>query len=186
MRIIVGMSGASGACLGVRFLRECQRMAIETHLVVSKWAERTLELETEVSMQDLCGLATTFHDGDDLGAPIASGSFRHDGMVVIPCSMKTAGAIANGYSATLLERAADVTIKEGRRLILVARETPLSAIHLENLLKLARIGVTIMPPVPAFYNQPENMNDIVGHFVGRVLDRLGVDNDLVKRWQGLD
>lgn len=184
MRIVVGMSGASGACLGVRFLRECAALNIETHLVMTKWAKTNIELETNLTANEVAGLASRVYDNDDLGAPLASGSFRHDGMVIIPCSMKTVGAIAGGYAQTLLERAADVALKEGLKLLIVAREAPLSAIHLENLLKLARLGVAILPPVPAFYTKPLTVDDIVDNIVGRVLDRLGVDNGLTKRWSG--
>lgn len=184
MRIIVGMSGASGACLGIRFLRECSGLNIETHLIMTKWAGRTIELETGLTAAEVAGLADRTYDNDDLGAQVASGSFRHDGMVIVPCSMKTVGAIANGFTHGLLERAADVALKEGRQLLLAARETPLSAVHLENLLKLARLGVVIMPPVPAFYSKPATVGEIVDNFVGRVFDRLGVASELAKRWAG--
>lgn len=184
LKLIVGMSGASGAVLGIRFLEECAKLNIETHLVMTKWAKRTIELETDITAAAAFALADAVYGNDDLSAPIASGSFRHDGMVIIPCSMKAVAAIAGGISTGLLERAADVALKEGRRLLLVPRETPLSAIHLENLLKLARLGVAVMPPVPAFYSRPATVDDIVGNFVGRVFDRLDIENTLASRWAG--
>jgi len=182
MKIVVGISGASGMRYGIRFLEVCRSLEIETHLVLSAWGRRNIELETEYSVDHVSSLASKTHEDSDLAAAVSSGSFRHDGMVVIPCSMKSVSAIANGFTENLLHRAADVTLKEGRKLILVPRETPLSVIHLENLLKVARAGAIILPPMPAFYNKPRNLEDIVDHLVGRVLDHLGVDHTLVNRW----
>lgn len=182
MKIVVGISGASGARYGIRFLEVCRSLDIETHLVLSAWGRRNIELETEYTVSEVSALAFKTHEDKDLAAAVSSGSFRHDGMVVIPCSMKSVSAIANGFTENLLHRAADVTLKEGRRIILVPRETPLSVIHLENLLKLARAGAIILPPMPAFYNKPRSLEDIVDHLVGRVLDHLGVEHTLVNRW----
>jgi len=182
MKIVVGISGASGARYGIRFLEVCRSLDIETHLVLSAWGRRNIELETEYSVDQVSSLASQIHEDRDLAAAVSSGSFRHDGMVVIPCSMKSVSAIANGFTENLLHRAADVTLKEGRKIILVPRESPLSVIHLENLLKVARAGAIILPPMPAFYNKPRGLEDIVDHLVGRVLDHLGVEHALVNRW----
>lgn len=183
-KLVVGLSGASGLPFGIRLLQACRELNVETHLIMTKWAQKNIELETNLSPEEVISLAAKHYDNDNLGAAVSSGSFKHNGMVVIPCSMKSVSAIANGYSENLLHRAADVTIKEGRKLVVVPRETPLSTIHLENLLKLARAGVVIMPPVPAFYTCPENLNDIINHFVGRVLDQFDIEHRLSKRWAG--
>jgi len=184
MKVIVAISGASGAVLGVRLLQTLSAQGVETHLLVSKWGQQTLEHETPHTLQELRRMAAHAHAAGDLGATIASGSFRTDAMVVAPCSMRTLAAIAAGTSETLIQRAADVVIKEKRPLVLLPREMPLSAIHLENMLKLARLGVTIMPPVPAFYNHPRSVADIVDHIVARVLDQLGLEADFARRWDG--
>lgn len=180
--IIVGISGASGVIYGIRLLQVLKDLRIDSHLVITKIGEMNIQIETDVSVGDVKKLATCCYDVDDLTAPIASGSFKTSGMVVVPGSMKTLSGIANGYSSNLLLRAADVTIKEGRPLILVTRETPLSPIHLRNMLKLAEIGVTILPPSPAFYNNPKSISDLFDHIVGKVLDILGVKHKLYKRW----
>ncbi len=180
--IVVGITGASGSIFGIRLLETLKILEIETHLIASEWAIRNLELEMDYPLARLQELATRVYDNRDLTAPVASGSFRAEGMVVAPCSMKTLAGIANGYSENLLERAADVTLKEGRKLVLVPRETPLSSIHLENMLKLARIGVIIAPPMPAFYMKPANIMDLVDHHVGRLIDQFGIENQLAKRW----
>ncbi|MDA8097358.1 MAG: UbiX family flavin prenyltransferase [Desulforudis sp.] len=182
MRIVVAITGASGALYGVETLRQLTIHGVETHLVVSDAARFIIAQETGEFTDDLPSLASYAYSEDDFAAPIASGSFRHDGMVIAPCSMKTLAAVATGYASNLIQRAADVTIKEGRKLVLLPRETPFSAIHLENMLKLARLGTVIMPPVPAFYNRPETIGDIVGFTVGRVLDQLGVAHNLIRRW----
>lgn len=186
MRIVVGITGASGAVYGVKLLVHLKKLGAETHLVVSRWAEYTLKTEAGMSLSEVRELAAHSYSPDDLAAPIASGSFLHDGMIVAPCSMKTLAAIACGFSDNLISRAADVTIKEGRRLVLLPRETPLNAVHLENMLRLARCGVIIMPPVPAFYGQPKTVDDVVEHSVGRALSLVGIKNDLYFRWGGLD
>ena len=183
-KIVIGMTGATGAIFGVRLLEILAKTEVETHVVVSKWAQRTLEHETARTLDDLRGLATEIYSAGDMGAKVSSGSFHTDGMVVVPCSMRTVAAIAHGNGDHLVHRAADVILKERRKLVLVARETPLNDIHLENLLKLSRMGVTILPPMPAFYNMPETLTDMVDHIVMRILDQFGVSTDLVRRWDG--
>ena len=186
-RIVVGMTGATGAVLGVELLRRLQGCAdVETHLVVSRWARATIHLETELSARDVESLADVVYSWDEQTAAISSGSFRVDGMVIAPCSMKTLAAIRMGYADGLIARAADVTLKERRRLVLVARETPLSQIHLENMLALARMGARIVPPMPAFYNHPASVGDIVDHIVARILDQFDIESPSAKRWTGLE
>lgn len=184
MRIVVGISGATGIIYGVRLLEALKELGVETHLIMSHWAIENLTLETDYSLAHVLALADRYYDNAELGATVASGSFKTDGMVIIPCSMKSLAAIAVGYSENLLHRAADVMIKEGRRLIIAPRETPLSTIHLENMLKLAKIGVVIMPPMPAFYHKPQSISDLINHHTGRILNRLNLDNNLVKPWEG--
>lgn len=184
MRVVVGISGGSGAIYAVSLLKALEELNIETHLVVSTMGEYVMEHECGIKLDDLKKMATYFHDNKNLAAPIASGSFKVDAMIVLPCSMKTLSGIANGYTDGLLTRASDVTIKEGRKLILVPREAPLSPIHLENMLKLSKLGITIYPPSPGFYSHPETIEDMVLDFTGRLLDTLGVENTLVKRWKG--
>ncbi|WP_031513277.1 UbiX family flavin prenyltransferase [Desulfofalx alkaliphila] len=181
-RIVVAITGASGVIYGVTLLEQLQRLEVETHLIISQWAARTIELEVGISPHQVAAMADKYYQENDLAAAISSGSFLHRGMVICPCSMKTLASIANGNADNLITRAADVTLKEQRRLILVTRETPLSAIHLENMLKLARLGVTIMPPLVAFYQQPNSLQQSVLHFTGRVMDLLNIPNDLVNRW----
>jgi 4-hydroxy-3-polyprenylbenzoate decarboxylase len=183
-RVIVGMTGSTGSIFGVRFLEALKQSGVESHLVISKWAQRTIEHETRYTIDDVRALATKVHGSGDMGASISSGSFLTEGMVVIPCSMRTLAAIANGYGEHLVHRAADVILKERRRLVLVARETPLSEVHIENMLKLARMGVVMMPPMPAFYNHPQTIDDIVDHIVARVLDQFGIEAPFAKRWDG--
>jgi flavin prenyltransferase len=183
-RIIVGMTGATGAIFGVRLVEELGRAGVETHLVMSKWAERTVEHETPYTVAQVKAKAAHVHSVLNQAAPISSGSFRTAGMVIAPCSAKTLAAIAHGFGENLIERAADVVLKEGRKLVLMVRETPLSAIHLENMLKLARMGTVILPPMPAFYNRPESLDHMVDHLVARVLDQFDVPNDLTRRWEG--
>jgi 4-hydroxy-3-polyprenylbenzoate decarboxylase len=183
-RLIVGLTGATGAILGVRLLEALKDSEVESHLVISNWARRTIEHETPYTVKQVCELAKVYHNSNNMAAEISSGSFITEGMVVIPCSMRTLGCIANGYGEHLVHRAADVVLKERRRLVLVARESPLSELHLENMLKLARIGVTIIPPMPAFYNHPKSINDIVDHIVVRVLDQFGISARFAKRWDG--
>ena len=184
-RLVIGMTGASGAIFGVRLLEVLADTEVETHLIISRWAQKTVEHETSTSLDELRGLATQVYSSADMGAKVSSGSFHTDGMVVVPCSMRTVAAIAHGQGDHLVHRAADVILKERRKLVLVARETPLNDIHLENLLKLSRMGVTILPPMPAFYNLPETLDDLVNHTVMRILDQFGVSMDLVGRWDGV-
>ncbi|MDW4897257.1 non-oxidative hydroxyarylic acid decarboxylases subunit B [Streptomyces californicus] len=186
MRLIVGMTGATGAILGVRLLeRLAADPAVETHLVLSRWARATIELETGRTARDVAELADVVHNAEDQGAAISSGSFRTDGMVVVPCSMKTLAGIRTGYAEGLVSRAADVVLKENRPLVLVPRETPLSHIHLENMLTLARMGVRIVPPMPAFYNHPRTTDDIVDHIVARILDQFDIEVPSARRWSGM-
>lgn len=183
-RLIVAITGATGAIFGVRLLEALKAAQVETHLVLSKWGQQTVEHETGLSLADLQERAAVVHGTGNMAATISSGSFRTDGMIIAPCSMRTVGAIAHSNGDNLVHRAADVVLKERRKLVLVPRETPLSEIHLENLLKLARMGVVILPPVPAFYNRPATLDDIVDHIVARVLDQFGIDAAFAKRWDG--
>jgi 4-hydroxy-3-polyprenylbenzoate decarboxylase len=185
-RLVVGLSGASGAILGLRLLEVlAQADEVETHLIVSPAARITISDETERSVKDVEALADVVYPPQDIGAPIASGSFHTDGMVIIPCSIKTLSAVANCYASDLLARAADVTLKEGRPLLLIVRETPLHVGHLRLMLQAAEMGAIIFPPVPAFYARLSSIDEMVDNTVGRVLARLGLDNDLYMRWQGL-
>lgn len=184
-RLIVGMTGATGAVFGIRLLEALQGSDVETHLVLSKWAVQTIEHETSFSAKDVRALASVVHDSANMGASISSGSFLTAGMVILPCSMRTVAAIAQGAGDHLIHRAADVVLKERRKLLLVAREMPLSDLHLENMLKLSRMGVTIMPPMPAFYNHPKTLDDMVDHVVARVLDQFGIPADFARRWEGM-
>lgn len=184
MRIIIAITGASGVIYGIRLLEILASRDVETYLIVSETAKKIISIETEHDPTYIESLATRVFSNDDMTAPIASGSFKFDAMVIIPCSMKTLGMIANGIADNLITRAADVAIKEGRKLILVPRETPLSAIHLENMLKLAKLGVVILPACPAFYHEPSKIRDLVDFIIGKVLDQLGIEHSLFKRWSG--
>lgn len=184
MRLVVGISGATGAIFGVRILQALTELEVETHLVVSKWGERTITHETAFSAREVRALATESYGAGDQAALISSGSFPTDGMLVAPCSMRSLASIRHGLAHNLLIRAADVTLKEGRRLVLLPRETPLSPIHLENMLALARLGVAIVPPVPAFYSHPESIDHLVDHVVVRALDQFGLDLEWTRRWSG--
>ncbi len=183
-RIIVGLTGATGTIYGVRLLEMLQSAGVETHLVMSKWAARTLAHETAYTVDQVQALATVVHPINELGASISSGSFLTDGMIVAPCSVRTLAAIAHGVGDNLIHRAADVVIKERRRLVLAVREAPLSAIHLENMLTLARMGVVISPPVPAFYTKPQTLDELVTYSAARLLDQLGLHLELPERWSG--
>lgn len=182
MRVVVGISGGSGSIYGVALLKVLQELGVETHLVVSTLGEYVTEHECDMNLEELKRLATYYHENKDLAAPIASGSFLTDAMVIVPCSMKTISAVANGLSDNLLTRAADVTIKENRKLIVVPRETPLSSIHLENMLKLSRTGVTVLPASPGFYSHPESIGDMVSSIVARILDQMKIEHNLIPRW----
>ncbi len=186
MKLIVGMSGASGAIYGIRLLEVLQDVAdVETHLVMSDSAKLNIAVETDYSAKQVEALADQVYSNKDIGASIASGSFRTDGMVVAPCAIKTLSAIANSYADSLIVRAADVILKERRRLVLVPRETPLHAGHCELLLKACQLGAMISPPMPAHYIKPKTIDDLVNHHVGRVLDQFDIDPGLVQRWQGV-
>jgi 4-hydroxy-3-polyprenylbenzoate decarboxylase len=186
-RLIVGMTGASGAALGVRLLEALRGLPdLETHLVMSRWARTTIELETPYTAGEVAKLADVAYRPGDQAAAISSGSFQTDGMIVVPCSMKTVSGIRTGYADNLIGRAADVVLKERRRLLLVPRETPLSEIHLDNLLALARMGVTILPLMPAFYNNPTTIDDILDHLVARIFDQFGLSAPHAHRWQGVN
>jgi 4-hydroxy-3-polyprenylbenzoate decarboxylase len=183
-RVVVGISGASGSAYGYMALQALRSIGgFQTHLIVTNSARRTIELETDLTVDDFEKLADVVHRDDDLAAAIASGSFITDGMLVIPCSMKSASAIAYSFNNNLLVRAADVCLKEKRRLVLVVRETPLHLGHLRTLVQLAEIGATILPPIPAMYTNPQTVDDIVAHTVGKALDQFGIANELFKRWK---
>ena len=184
MKLIVGITGATGVIYGVRLLERLREAGVETHLVISRWGARTLVHETPYSREQVEALAHTAYAPGDMGAAISSGSFQTAGMIVVPCSAKTLGAIAHGYGDGLVHRAADVVLKERRKLLLGVREAPLSDIHLENMLKLSRMGVVILPPMPAFYNNPRSLADIVEHTVARMLDQFGVEVPGAARWSG--
>ncbi len=184
MRLIVGITGASGAIFGVRILEALQKLKVETHLVMSRWSRATIAHETEYTLDQVQSLASVVHHEDNQAAAISSGSFKTDGMIVAPCSMRTLAAIRTGYGETLVCRAADVILKERRKLVLLARESPFSEIHLENMLALTRMGAVILPPVPAFYNRPKDVDDIIHHIVGRLLDQFGLELPGMSRWGG--
>jgi flavin prenyltransferase len=186
MRLVVGITGASGAIFGIRTLEALRELGVETHLIISQWARATIAHETCVTLPQVEALATTVYHHENQAAPISSGSFKTDGMIVAPCSMKTLAAIRVGFGDSLITRAADVSLKERRKLVLLARESPFSEIHLQNMLSLARMGVVIFPPIPAFYNRPASVDDIVNHIVGRLLDQFDLNMPGVKRWLGFE
>jgi 4-hydroxy-3-polyprenylbenzoate decarboxylase len=183
VRLIVAITGASGSIYGIRALQLLQSAGVETHLVISKWGARTLQHETGWALKDVQGLAHTVHNPNDEGAAISSGSFRTEGMLVVPCSARSLASIAHGLGDSLVHRAADVVLKERRRLVLAVREAPLSQIHLENMLKLSRMGVIICPPVPAFYIKPATIDDLVTYTAVRLLDQFDIAVD-APRWDG--
>jgi flavin prenyltransferase len=181
-RIIVGIAGATGVIYGIRMLKVLCDIGIETHLVVTHSGLKNILLETEYTLADLESMATKVYDVDNVGASIASGSYRADGMIVIPCSIRSLSAIANSYNNNLLVRAADVTLKERRRLVLVVRETPLHEGHLELMMRVTRMGAVVMPPVPAFYHMPKTIDDLIDQTIGKVLDLFAIDASLFRRW----
>jgi flavin prenyltransferase len=185
-RIVVGITGATGTVYAVRLLEVLRDLGVETHLIISKWALTTLKYETDKTESDIHELASRSYAARDMTAPIASGSFLHDGMIIVPCSMKTLAAVRIGFGDDLIARAADVTLKERRTLMIVARETPLSDIHLENMLFLRKMGAVIFPPVPAFYTRPKSLDEIVEQSVGRMLDNFDIDTGNFERWNGCD
>jgi 4-hydroxy-3-polyprenylbenzoate decarboxylase len=182
IRLVVGITGATGVIYGIRLLEVLREGPVETHLVMSTWAERTIVAETAWRPEDVRELATFAYDEHDLSPPLATGTFQTDGMVVAPCSMKSLALIANGISESLIHRAAQIHLEERRKVLLVVRESPVSVIHLENMLKAARAGAMILPPVPAFYARPRSIEEMVDHTVGRLLDHFGIGHDLVRRW----
>ncbi|MEM2856512.1 MAG: UbiX family flavin prenyltransferase [Candidatus Nitrosocaldaceae archaeon] len=184
MRLVIGISGGSGSIYALRLLEVLHTLKIETHLIVSKWAKECIRIECDKDIDYLISLVDTIHDNNNLTSAPASGSFKTNGMIIIPCSMKTLASIANGYDNNLIARAASVTIKEGRKLVLVPRETPLTAIHLENMLRLARLGVTILPAMPGFYHKPKSIDELLNHIVGKILDQFNIEHEIFKRWKG--
>ena len=185
-RLVVGISGASGTLYGIRLLEALRELDFETHLVMTRSARLTMSYETSLKPADVEALATVHHRNDDLAASISSGSFRTLGMVVAPCSIRSLSEISSGVTSSLLTRAADVILKERRRLVLMVRETPLHLGHLRSMTQVTEIGAIVMPPVPALYSRPQSIDDIVNHSVGRVLDLFGIDNALVRRWREPD
>ncbi|MDQ0644967.1 UbiX family flavin prenyltransferase [Microbacterium murale] len=184
-RLIVALTGASAPHLGIHLLETLRDLGtVQTHLIISGAAHRTLEIETGRRASDIASLADVVHSRSDIAASIASGSFLTLGMVVVPCSMKTLAGIALGFSSDLITRAADVTLKERRRLVLVARETPLSLVHLRNMVAVTEAGAVVLPPMPAFYQRPQSIDDVLAHLTGKVLDQFGIEHDLFPRWQG--
>jgi 4-hydroxy-3-polyprenylbenzoate decarboxylase len=182
LKLIIAITGSTGVIYGIRMLETLKKLDVETHLIMSEWGEKCISMETEYTPEYVKSIAHTTSDSKNMAASVSSGTHRINGMIVAPCSMKTLAAIANGYDDTLVARSAGVTIKEGRKLILMVRETPLSAIHLENMLKLARLGIVILPPVTEFYTNPKTIDDIVNHGVGKCLDQFDIDHDLYPRW----
>lgn len=184
MKLVVGMSGASGAIYGIRILEVLEKAGVETHLVMSDSAKRTLTYETDYSVEDVLSLASIVHDISNVGAAISSGSFKHSGMVIAPCSIKTLSAVAGSFNTNLLVRAADVTLKERRKLVLMLRETPLHLGHLRLMAQVTEAGGVLVPPIPAFYHRPETIEDIVMQSVNKALDQFDLDLDLFDRWTG--
>ena len=182
MKLIVGITGSTGVIYGVRILEVLKEKNIETNLILTEWAQKCIAMETDYKLDQVKSLATTVSDETNMAASVSSGTHKIDGMIVIPCSMKTLSSISNGYDETLVARAAGVTLKESRKLVLVPRETPLTAINLENMLKLARLGVVILPPVPGFYTKPKTIEELVDHTVGKCLDQFDIEHNLYKRW----
>lgn len=182
-KIVIGFSGASGIIYGIRLLEILHSINIQTYLIISEWAKKNIEIETDKTLEYVKSLSSVNYDNFRLDASVSSGSFLHDGMVIVPCSMKSLSSIANGYDDTLISRAASVTLKESRKLIIVPRETPLSRIHLENMVKLQEAGAIILPAMPGFYHKPSTIEEIVDHLVGKILDQLNIKHDLFKRWK---
>lgn len=182
--LIVGISGATGAIYGIETLRLLKQIGLPAHLIISEMGQRTIDIETDCSLDDVRALAEETYSNKDLGAAVASGSFRTGGMIIAPCSIKTLSGIAHSFSYNLMIRAADVTLKEKHPLVLMVRETPLHKGHLELMAKTADIGAVLHPPVPAFYHKPETITDIIHQSIGRALDHLGIEHDLIERWRG--
>ena len=181
-RIVVGITGATGVIYGIRLLEAARELGLETHVVLSEWGRRTVRLETDRLADEVLALGSVAYDDHDMSAAVADPALPVDAMAVVPCSMRTLASIANGLGDNLIHRAAEVTLEEHRPLVLAVRESPLSPIHLENLLRVARRGAIIAPPVPAFYARPKSLEEMVDHTVGRLLDLLGIDHDRIRRW----
>jgi len=179
--VLIGITGATGIHIAIKLLEILKEMGIDRELIISTIAEKVIKLESDYSISEIRNLASKNYDVDDLTAAPSSGSYKIEKMIIVPCTMKTLSAIANGFADNLITRAADVMIKEQRKLVLVVRESPLNAIHLENMLKLARLGVVIAPPVPSYYIKPKSVDDLITYTVGRILDQIGIDSDIV-RW----
>lgn len=186
MRLIVGITGCSGVTYGTRFIKACQELEIETDLVLSPAAEKILNLEQNEELEDIRQKSTNYYGYNELGAPIASGSVKTDGMVIVPCSMKTLGSLASGIADNLITRSADVTLKEDRKLILVPRETPINYIHLKNMTTLSQAGASILPAAPGFYHDPQSIEDLIDFIVGRILDQFNIDHQLYPSWSGIE
>ena len=182
LKLIVGITGSTGVIYGIRLLEVLKKLNVETHLIMTEWAIKCIGMETDHDADYVKSLAHSFSDERNMAASVSSGTHKVDGMIIAPCSMKTLSSIANGYDETLVARAAAVTIKEGRKLILMVRETPLSAINIENMLKLARLGIVILPPVTEFYTKPKTIDDIINHGIGKCLDQFNIEHDLYRRW----
>ena len=182
-KIVIGFSGASGIIYGIRLLEVLHSNNIQTYLIISEWAKKNIVIETPKTLEYVKSLSSVNYDNSKLDASVSSGSFLHDGMVIVPCSMKSLSSIANGYDDTLISRAASVTLKESRKLILVPRETPLSRIHLENMIKVQEAGAIVLPAMPGFYHNPSSIDQIVDHLVGKILDQLKIKHELFKRWK---
>jgi len=182
MQLIIGITGSTGVIYGIRMLEVLKALGVKTHLIMSDWGQKCIPMETDYTVEDVKSLAVEVSDEKNMAASISSGTHKTDGMIIIPCSMKTLSSIANGYDETLVARAAGVILKESRKLILVTRETPFSAIHLENMLKLARLGVIILPPIPGFYTKPTSIDELINHTVGKCLDQFDIDHNLYQRW----
>ena len=182
MKLVIGITGSTGVIYGVRLLEVLKEKKIDTHLIMTDWAKKCLAMETDFSLDYVKSLVTTVSEETNMASSVSSGTHKIDGMIVIPCTMKTLSSIAIGYDETLISRAAGVTLKESRKLILVTRETPLTAINLENMLKLARLGVVILPPVPGFYTKPKTIDELVNHTIGKCLDQFDIEHNLYKRW----
>ena len=186
MRLIVAITGGSGVIYGIKMLEILKNLELESHLVISKWGDRNIMIETDKTIEYVKSLATKCYDNDNMAAAISSGSFKTDGMAIVPCSMKTLSSIASGYDDNLISRSAGVCIKESRRLVIVPRETPLSKIHLGNMIKLVEIGVIILPAMPGFYHRPKSIDDLITHIVGKILDQFGIKHNIFRRWGEAD
>ncbi|MGI0048551.1 MAG: UbiX family flavin prenyltransferase [Nitrososphaera sp.] len=184
MRLVVAITGASGVIYGIRMLEVLKKLKVETHLIMSEWGAKNVKIETDRTADYVKSLATKCYEDGNMAAPMSSGSFKTDGMAVVPCSMKTLASIANAFDDSLVSRAAGVCIKEQRKLVLVPRETPLSKIHLDNMIKLADAGAVVLPAMPGFYHRPKTMDELIDHVVGKVLDQFDIDHGLFKQWGG--